>query len=275
VANAAQRVPILGFGPTGLTQVETYGFSAYNALQSVLRRRFHRGLELQVAYTWGKTMTDVPRGSEGGGNSNSGDPNDRHQRWGPADFDRTHRFVLSYVWELPRAVAGKSLAEKLLNNWTLSGVTTFQTGNALTLTDARGGSIFAFASTSRATLCPGFTNADVPTSGGVESRLDNFFDAGAFCPPPVIGNGTGWGTLARGVVRGPGQHNFDLSLSKRITVGGLRENAQLDFRTEFFNAFNHPQFGAPGLAVGSASFGGISKTAVAPRLIQFALKYVF
>lgn len=279
VANAAQRVPILGFGPTGLMRMETYGFSMYNSLQSVLRRRFRHGLELQAAYTWGKALTDVP--TEGGastlrlGNSNSGDPNDRRQRWGLADFDRAHRFVLGYLWELPRVVTAKSFDGKFLNGWTLSGVTTFQTGSALTILDPRGGSIFGFASNSRATLCPGFTNADIPTRGGVESRLDNFFNAAAFCPPPVIGNGTGWGTLPRGVVRGPGQQNFDISLSKRIKVGGLRENAQLDFRTEFFNAFNHPQFADPGVSVGSASFGEISKTAVAPRLIQFGLKYVF
>jgi len=83
------------------------------------------------------------------------------------------------------------------------------------------------------------------------------------------------GTLAREAVRGAGQQNFDIPFSKKVTVGGSRENARLDFRTEFFNAFNHPQIADPGVTVGSPSFGNVSKAAVAPRLIQFALKYVF
>jgi hypothetical protein len=66
-----------------------------------------------------------------------------------------------------------------------------------------------------------------------------------------------------------------MALTKTINVGGLNEGASLQFRTEFFNAFNHPQFGNPGTIVGSPSFGKIGSTSVAPRLIQFGLKYIF
>jgi len=77
-------------------------------------------------------------------------------------------------------------------------------------------------------------------------------------------------------LRGPGQNNSDIAIVKSTRVGGLSENASLDFRTEFFNAFNHAQFGNPGNLVGiTGSFGVINSTTVAPRLIQFALKYVF
>ena len=76
-------------------------------------------------------------------------------------------------------------------------------------------------------------------------------------------------------MRGPGQNNFDISIAKSTLVGGLSEHAHLDFRAEFFNAFNHAQFGDPGEFLNLPSLGVINSTIVAPRLIQFGLKYVF
>ena len=77
------------------------------------------------------------------------------------------------------------------------------------------------------------------------------------------------------MVTGPGQFNTDFSLGKVTTVGGIREDGALAFRVEFYNAFNHPQFANPGTTLGSSTFGVITLTSVAPRLIQFGLKYVF
>jgi hypothetical protein len=125
------------------------------------------------------------------------------------------------------------------------------------------------------------TNADVATPGSVESRLNDYVNAAAFCAPPVVAiggpgtTGTDFGNTRRGILFGPGQDNWDIALGKSTVVGGLREDARLEFRTEFFNAFNHAQFANPGTAVGTASFGIINATSVTPRLIQFALKYVF
>jgi hypothetical protein len=279
VANASLRVPILGFAPNGLTSIESYGFSMYNGLQVTVRRELARGIQFQGAYTYGKALTDV----EGvgfnsvflGGDGNSNSPNERHQRWGPADFDRTHRFVLTYLWEIPHPVGDGFAKRKLLSGWAFSGVTTFQSGLALTITDPTGGSIFGNASSSRAQLCSGFTQAQVATSGSVEDRLARYFNSAALCAPPAIGDGTGYGDTGRGAFRGPHQANFDSALTKLTKVGGLNENASLQFRAEFFNAFNHPQFANPGTSFGSPSFGQIGATSVAPRLIQFGLKYVF
>jgi len=279
VANAGLRVPILGFAPNGLTSIESYGFSMYNGLQVNVKRQLSHGIQFQGAYTWGRNLTDV----EGvgfnsvflGGDGNSNDPNDRHQRWGPADFDRNQRFVVTYLWEIPHPAGETFIHRKLLSGWALSGVTTFQSGLPVTLTDSLGGSIFGSASNSRAQLCSGFTPAQVATSGGVEARLDKYFDPDAICAPPAIGDGTGYGNTGRAAFRGPHQANFDASLAKSTKVGGLSEAATLEFRTEFFNAFNHPQFQNPGGAVGTASFGKIQATSVAPRLIQFGLKYIF
>ena len=267
------------FAPNGLTSIESYGFSMYNGLQVNVKRQLSHGIQFQGAYTWGKNLTDV----EGvgfnsvflGGDGNSNDPNDRHQRWGPADFDRKQRFVVTYLWEIPHPAGESLLDRKVLSGWALSGVTTFQSGLPVTLTDSRGGSIFGSASTSRAQLCPASIQAQVATSGGVEARPSNYFNAAAICAPPTIGDGTGYGDTGRAAFRGPHQANFDLTLAKSTKVGGLSEAATLDFRAEFFNAFNHPQFQNPGGAVGTPSFGKIQATSVAPRLIQFGLKYVF
>jgi hypothetical protein len=257
----------------------------YHSLQLTVRRQFSRGLQFQGDYTYGKALTDV----EGagffavflGGDGNSNSTADRHQRWGPADFDRTQRLVLTYLWEVPHPQGESFVSRKLLSGWAFSGVTIFQSGLALTITDPLGGSIFGFAGTSRGQLCPGFTVSQIPTSGSVEDRLNSYFNVAAVdtsnptCAFPKIGDGTVYGNLGRGAFRGPHQANFDIALIKTTKVGGLNEGASLQFRTEFFNAFNHPQFGNPGTIVGSPSFGKIGSTSVAPRLIQFGLKYVF
>jgi hypothetical protein len=279
VANAGLRVPILGFAPNGLTSIESYGFSMYNGLQVTVKRQISRGIQFQGAYTWGKNLTDV----EGvgfnsvflGGDGNSNDPNNRHQRWGPADFDRTQRFVLTYLWDIPHPHGESFVNRKLLSGWSFSGVTIFQSGLPITITDPTGGTIFGSASNSRAELCPGFTQAQVATPGGVESRLTNYFNANAFCAPPTIGDGTGYGDSGRAAFRGPHQANFDTGLVKTTKVGGLSEAAALEFRADFYNAFNHAQFANPASTFGTPSFGKIQATSVAPRLIQFGLKYIF
>jgi hypothetical protein len=91
----------------------------------------------------------------------------------------------------------------------------------------------------------------------------------------AIGDGTGFGDVQRGAVRGPGQSNFDISINKLTTVNWWKEGAAFDFRAEFFNAFNHPQFADPNLLLPFQSFGTITATRMSPRIIQFALKYSF
>jgi hypothetical protein len=92
------------------------------------------------------------------------------------------------------------------------------------------------------------------------------------CPAPAIGNGLGFGNLGGGVVVGPGQVNFDTSVSKNFTI---REGQTLQFRSEFFNLFNHAQFSNPNLSAAQTTYGQITTTSVSPRVIQLALKYSF
>ncbi len=276
LANVAQRVPFLGFAPTGATSIETYGFSMFHSLQATLKRQFSHGVQFQASYTWSKVMTTVQGTGQTavfvGGSGNSNDPNDRFQRWSPSGFDRTNRMVLVYLWRLPNTKMGPAFVQQALHNWSLSGVATIQSGLPLTITDSRGGSIYGFASTSRAQLCPGVTYGDISTHGGVGSRVNNYFNTAAFCAVPVIGNGTGYGNSGAGIVRGPDQNNIDLSITRTFKVA---ERHAFELRSEFFNTLNHVQYSTPGTAFGTASFGVIGSTSVAARLVQFALKYNF
>ena len=115
----------------------------------------------------------------------------------------------------------------------------------------------------------------ISTAESGDRRLDGFFNSGAFCLPPVIGDGFGYGDLGRGVVFGPDQRNFDIALTKRTPLGEQAKRGTLEFRAEFFNAFNTPQFGDPARDYGAPAFGSIASTSVSPRLIQFGLKYSF
>jgi len=154
----------------------------------------------------------------------------------------------------------------------------------MSIQDARLGSIFGLSGgspgLSRAQFCPGMGHADVATSGSMQQRVTGYFNGAAFCTAsaPQINGGTGFGNSGQGIILGPRQNNWDISVNKSTRVGGLNEKAVLEFRAEFFNAFNHPQFASPSSAaqdVGNARFGVITRTSVNPRLIQFALKYRF
>jgi hypothetical protein len=266
VANVPLRVPYLGFA-SAFNQESTDGDYKFNSLQVTVRKQMSYGLSMQGAYTFSRAFTNIPR--------NSNDPEDSRQSYGLNQQYRPHRFVLNYSWNIPYGNR-KGAAGAILGGWNLSGVTTIQGGTPLSLFDTAAGTIYgAPSNTGRATINPGFTYADLITPGEIRSNLNNYFNRAAFGVPPAIGNGRGWGNMGVSNVFGPGQLNFDVSLTKTTKVGGLREDATLQFRAEFFNLFNHAQFANPANIFGQGNFGLITATSVNPRLIQFALKYAF
>jgi hypothetical protein len=253
----------------------------HDALQANLRKRLSMGLQLQAAYTLSKTLDDTPdtfgfNSVWGGFYSN--DVNNSNQVRGPADFDRKHRLVLSYLYEFPTTRHANSLVGPIINGWQISGITTVQSGTPLTLLDQRAGTIYGASSTlffgQRAQLCPGANAAELAVNGPVETKLDGFFNDKVLCPPPAIGNGTGYGDIGRGIIRGPGERDFDIGISKHLPCPP-GDTGDLKFEAEFFNAFNTPQFDNPALDFGAAGFGKITATKVAPRMVQLALKYNF
>jgi hypothetical protein len=164
----------------------------------------------------------------------------------------------------------------------------------ITIGDTSAGTIYGTAGGgnqsgyARAQMCPGTTYGNISTPGGVEQRLGGnsggpgYLNAKAFCAAPAIGDGTDFGNSGTGVLLGPGQFNWDISILKNTRI---TEKQSVQFRAEFFDAFNHPQFNNPNNNGGflsntvpdrsSGTFGNIITTSVNPRVIQLGLKYVF
>ena len=271
-ANAALRVPIIGEAPTALADAFYGGNSWYHGLGVTLRRDFSHGLTMKFAYTYSK--------SESTASPYLNDQTDQASQWALASFNRTHRIVVNYSYNLPSPQSG--FLKAAMGGWAVSGVTIAQTGTPMTLSDPLGGVVYGHAGLSTITLCPGMTNASLKnTTGNDQARLNNWFNTSAICPATTIasslGTGTLYGNTGQFIVTGPGQFNWDMAIGKTTRVGGIREGATLQFRAEFYNAFNHPQFANPATSysVGSSSFGVITAEAVSPRLIQFGLKYLF
>jgi hypothetical protein len=256
--NAGLRVPILGETPTALAGNEFTGASAYHSLQVTLRKQAAHALSLQTTYTYSRAATNTTLYN---------DPNNLALDWARSSFDRTHRFTSNFDYQLPGRLKG----------WTVAGIIIVQSGLPMTLTDPNGGGVYGHAAPSTVTLCPGASYAGLVTAGDTGSRLTHWIDTTALCAPAAIGSdgSTGYGNAGQSIMQGPGQFNTDFSVGKTLRTGGLREDAVLAFRTEFYNALNHPQFANPGTSLGTASFGVITQNSVAPRLIQVALKYLF
>jgi hypothetical protein len=289
LANAAYRVPYLGYQAIGLQATGYDAIYNYNSLQATVRKRFSYGLQLQAAYTWSKDMTNLSFGNAPGeGQTNMNNASNTGAQYQQAWFSRPHRFVVSYSYDLPFGNRTGGWG-KLANGWNVSGNTVIQTGTPLTITDTAAGTAWygaanpgsAEGGSATAQLAPGVTYGQVPTTGGVESRLGGasgglgYINKSAFVNPIVISadGATTFGNSGFGILRGPDQVNFDVSIIKNTR---LTERQNLQFRTEFFNLANHPVFANPTTARNNTSlFGVINNTIGNPRLIQFALKYSF
>jgi hypothetical protein len=278
LANVSLRVPILGVPPDSLQEVEPEGSSWYNALEMSLVKRLSHGFQFLASYTFSKILdTDGANinATSSGNTLTLGDQNSPAQRWGRASFDRTHRFIFSTTWDLPGPSHGVPRA--VLGDWSLDAIATIQSGNALTIAETNPTNVFGI-SQDRAQLSGVCSKSQLVRGGSVESKLNGYFNASCFTTQPVIGAdgiGTAFGDSATGIVDGPGQANLDLALSKNVVFNWPRERTNLQFRAEFYNALNHPQFGNPDSNFASPGFGVISNTAVNARVAQLALKLAF
>jgi len=280
IANISQRLPYPGFttGAAGVSQIESEGASWYNGLETSLTKRLSHGSELLASYTWSKLL------STNGGNPDvyaqgnlaaSGDQLSDKLRYGPAYYSRNHRLEVSYVLDLPAPRNRGALIGYAAAGWTVAGVTTIQTGNPVTFVGTNPNN-YAGITGDRVQLAGTCSNSHLVNPGPTQSKLDDYFNSNCISPRwPVIGSdgiATGFGNSGTGLVTGPGQHNFDIMISKAMP---RREGVNLVIRAEFFNAFNTPQFANPGTSFGSASFGVISALSTNPRIIQLAVKFSF
>ncbi len=278
VANIGLRVPVQGVAPESMTLVESEGTSSYDGLEISLTKRFSKELQMLASYTFSKTLDSDGsniNGTSAGNALTAGDQNSPELRWGRASFDRTHRFVLSGLYSFPSP--SELFSRALFGGWSTSGVLTLQSGTALTILYNNSSNVFGI-SDDRAQLAPGCGNANLVTHGSIESKLGKYFNNTCFTKPTVIGAdgiGTAFGDSRTGIVDGPGQFNIDLGITRIVPLRWPKEGASIQFRGEFFNALNHPQFSNPNTTYGSSSFGIISSTSVNPRVGQLGVKLLF
>ncbi|MGC9997744.1 MAG: carboxypeptidase regulatory-like domain-containing protein [Terriglobia bacterium] len=257
---------------------DTIANSAYNSLQVSLERRFAKGLQFLAAYTWSKSF------DEASSFENTLDPLCFRCSRALSLFNAPQRFVLSYYWELPvpekHAVVGK-----VVDGWGMSGIFSFQSGFPIRITswsDLELENSQDFEYPGEPDLVSKFTTQNPrksgcalgtgPTAGAgapdCQPVANQYFDPNAFAPQAL---GT-IGDSPRSLCCGPAINDADLALLKTTR---LAEHKELQFRAEFFNAFNHAQFYVPdGNITDGPTFGQVSK-ARDPRLIQFALKLLF
>jgi hypothetical protein len=277
VENASMRVPFQGLAPTTAVSEFLDGFgSNYNSLQVSVTKRFSHGFQFTSAYTYSKLLDDLSTNSgvflSTGGLS--GDQDNFSQAYGPGDFDRKNRLVVSGIWQLPKTTRGPSIARAVVNDWKMAGLLTLQSGLPLTITDATAATIYA--GNSRAQFAPGMSNKDAVLSGSVEDRLNEYFNTSAFTSAPPIGDGTGFGNSGRGILRGPDERNLDFAVVRQFHLRHLGEQGIVQFRAEAFNLTNTPNFNGPGTERSTpSSFGVITSTSINPRIVQFALKVNF
>jgi hypothetical protein len=232
-------------------------------------RRFSHGLQFLAAYTFSKSMDDTSGGSTTLFSTLVGNQADLGANKALSDFDRPSRLTLSLTYEIPRWGFGWNnsvFGKKFFSGWMVSTVGLVQTGLPFSVTDSTGAAFYGVTS-STASWAPGATISTAELSGQTESRLNEYFDTAAF-----VKAGNYFGTAARNVLRGPSQGNIDLALSKRTAIG---DRLQVDFRGEFFNAMNTPNFTSPNGSITSSSFGEVTSITRNPPVVQFALKLMF
>jgi hypothetical protein len=253
------------------------GISSYHGLEVDVNRRLGRGLQFRGAYTLAKTLDD-------GDNMNTSvatnspafvaNPLQPKADYGRASFDVRHAAVINATYDLPfgrrEAARGKQWVEWLVGNWQLSGIQTLQSGlpftPQLSYNPSNDGDT---RNPVRPSLNPNFTGRII--QGGPNA----YFNPRAFVQPLP---GT-YGNVGRNILQGPALVETDLSLTKKFSFS---ERWNMQFRSEFFNVFNHTNFNVPNPVVFASATGGpsptagvITATSTSSRQIQFGLKLMW
>jgi Carboxypeptidase regulatory-like domain/TonB dependent receptor len=258
------------FGPA--TILFSSAASEYHSLQARIERRFVGGWSLLSAYTWSRSYDDVSAHLGSAANGGTGAPQnsfDPLADWGPSDFDTPQRWVVSYIWDLPfgrgrRWLDRRSPLNALLDNWTVTGITAFQSGRPFTV--YYGASANYSRTSNGANGGPGLDRPNLAGSPQMsDPKPSMWFDPRAFTPP----DGT-FGNVGRNTLRGDGLQNFDVGIYKNLRVRA----AAIQLRMEIFNAFNTANFFLPVGDLTSANAGRIVRAHDA-RQIQLGAKVRF
>jgi hypothetical protein len=299
VDNSVLRAPLQGVSTWFFALNETSATSTYHALQASVNRTYSHGLQFSAAYTFSKS---IDNGSNPGGGANTdgsldrgggidtanvwGNQLDPRANRGVSDFDRTHYFEFTYLWEMPRpAFAHSAVTRLLFANWRFSGIFTAMSGLPVDVFDPEGGFLYGLFGGARPSWAAHTKNAmsnvpvgyyfnplafapaivqpgqPIPSAHDLTAIVDPHADAAA-----DIGN------VGRNVLRGPAQWNLDFSASKQFA---LTESKSMGLSVDFFNLPNHPNRNNPVSDISTADFGKILSFSSSPRIIQLALQFKF
>jgi hypothetical protein len=237
------------------------GSSTYHSLQTKIEKRFTNHLSFLGAYTFGKSLDEQSQASLGFDNSSGvrSEYNYRQEK-GRSDYDQAHRVVVSYTYELPFGEHLHGVGKQLVNGWQLVGIHSYTTGTPYTIHamtdfsntggDARPNAILGVS--------------DVPAGGRTRQQ---YFNPAAYSNP-VSGQS---GDMGRNTLTGPSNVSIDLSIFKNFPIN---DRARIQFRTEFFNLINHPNFQGLSTTYDGSNPGELTSAATS-RQIQFAAKLLF
>ncbi len=275
------RVPYLGFNSIKMS--EDVQNSHYNGLQMEIHSQIRHDLNLQAAYTLSRAY-DPATGANGVGDLNNvSDPYNHAYDYGPSGLDRLHIAFVNFIYDIPfLRDSSNKLLRSTVGGWQVSGIVTLTSGEPLNITEggitncAQGannppsctGALIGTGNISN--IIPNSNNRpDVSGSVSYPKTVANWFNGSVF-GPTVAGT---WGNEPFNALRGPGRQNWNLSLFKSFLFSESR-GSKLEFRAEFFNAFNHTEFNNVSTTFSSGNFGAIT-SAHDPREIQLGLKLYF
>jgi hypothetical protein len=242
----------------------------YDALSFIFRKRMSHGLQADAHYTWSRTR-DMATHSNGGGAVM--DNYDIWRDYGPANWDVPHRFVASYIYDIPFLKnSSNAMLRHVVGGWQVTGVTTIQSGTPVNITFGQDRANIGITGLQRPDLVGPVPELNCqPNSGGatqqLQRRLINCFDASAFALPAQFT----FGSAGRNILRGPKNVTTDLSLMKNFVLHGA---TRLQVRLEMYNVFNNVNYSNPNASFGSAGFGQITG-AGSMRQIQLGGKLLF
>jgi len=259
------RRPSLNFRSRRIIQNDLT--SDYDAVSVILRKRMSHGLQLDAHYTWSRTRDEATNSNGGGATMDNYDP---MRDYGPADWDTPHRFVASYIYDVPfLKTSPNAFLRYVVAGWQVAGVTTVQSGTPVNVTISGDVANIGITGKQRPNLVGSVPSLNCTTDPATKNQI-NCFDASAFAMPAQYT----FGNAPRNVLRGPHYIQTDLSFAKTVP---LANTAKLELHVDVFNTFNNVNFANPNSTFGSASFGRISSllTGAAMRQMQIGARFLF
>jgi outer membrane receptor protein involved in Fe transport len=241
-----------------ITDQNSRGNSTYHSMQLTLNKRLSGRVTLLSNYTWSKLLDD----SSGDGDGPANPFNIRAEK-ALSGFDIAHRFVSSFIWQLPEFAGSGAVVRHLFGGWETNGIVALESGRPFTVLSGRDNSA-SLVNQDRADLVG---NPHLDTDRPRSELINEYFSRAAFAQNPP---GT-FGTAGRNILIGPGSASVDFGVIKNFA---LSERQRVQFRTEVFNLFNRVNLGQPNANLSSNTFARIT-SAGSPRVIQLALKYIF